>query len=191
LHTDEALIIRRCQEGDTSSFDLLVKQYYALVYNSAYRIMGNREQAADATQQAFIRAFRSLKSFRGEATFSTWLYRIVTNVCLDQMRQQPHGLVGLTFTDDEGEQQQRPLPAADADPSDTTIQHQRQRLVHEALGQLAPQHRIVLVLYDLNGLSYEEIAAILQVPLGTVKSRLNRARHALKEKLAPHLELFE
>jgi len=190
LQINQAELIRRCQEGDTASFDPLVQEHYTLAYNTAYRMMSDHERAADATQLAFVRAFKSLRNFRGDAAFSTWLYRIVVNVCLDQMRQQPQGAVGLTFVGDEHEEE-RPLPDTTDDPAATAEQHQRQQLVHSALGQLPAEHRAVLVFYDLNGFSYEEIASILQVPLGTVKSRLNRARHALKEVLAPHLELFE
>lgn len=191
LQTDNAELIRQCQEGDTSGFDALVREHYALAYNTAYRMLGDQEQAADATQAAFVRAFRSLRNFRGDAAFSTWLYRIVINVCLDQMRQTTLGSVSLTFGGGEDEEAERPLSDPADEPIEAVQRRQRQQAVHEALSKLAPEHRSVLVLYDLAGLAYDDIAYILQVPLGTVKSRLNRARHALKEVLAPSLELFD
>ena len=189
---NEAEIIRQCRTGDSSSFDLLVKEHYTRVYNTAFRMLGDADRAADATQAAFVRAFSSLRSFRGEASFSTWLYRIVVNVCLDELRDAAKQPVGLTFVSGEDDEpQERSLPDEQADPAGEATRHERQALVHEALQQLAPEQRMVLVLYDLSGLSYQEAARALEIPVGTMKSRLNRARNALKEVLRPHLELFE
>ncbi len=189
---NEAEIIRRCRAGDSSSFDLLVKAHYTPVYNTAFRMLGDADRAADATQAAFVRAFSSLRSFRGEASFSTWLYRIAVNVCLDALRDAAKQPVGLTFVSGEADDpQERSLPAEQADPARAAARHERQALVPDALRQLAPAQRMVLVLYDLSGLSYQEAAQVLEIPVGTMKSRLNRARNALKEVLRPHLELFE
>ena len=192
MAVNEAEIIRQCQAGDSSSFDLLVQEHYTRVYNTAFRMLGDTDRAADATQAAFVRAFSSLRSFRGEASFATWLYRIVVNVCLDELRDAAKRPAGLTFVaDDDDEPQERSLPDEQADPARQAARHERQAVVHEALQQLAPEQRMVLVLYDLNGLSYQEAAQVLEIPVGTMKSRLNRARNALKEVLRPHLELFE
>ena len=191
MAVNEAEIIRQCQAGDSNSFDLLVQEHYTRVYNTAVRMLGDTDRAADATQAAFVRAFSSLRSFRGEASFATWLYRIVVNVCLDELRDAARQPAGLTFVADDDEPQERSLPDEQADPARQAARHERQALVHEALQQLAPEQRIVLVLYDLNGFSYQEAAQVLEIPVGTMKSRLNRARNALKEVLRPHLELFE
>lgn len=193
MRVEDAELVRRSQQGDRGSFDELVRRHYALGYNSAFRMLGDRDLAADATQAAFVRAYRALARFRQDATFATWLYRIVTNVCLDRMRQRDKQAQSLTLASDDGGNtlEELDIPDTRGGPSENAEQRERQALVHEALQRLAPEHRAVLVMYDLDGSSYEEISAALRVPLGTVKSRLNRARHALKEKLAAHRELFE
>ncbi len=189
---NEAEIIRQCQTGDSSGFDLLVREHYTRVYNTAFRMLGDADGAADATQTAFVRAFSSLHGFRGDSSFSTWLYRIVINVCLDELRDAPRQPASLTLVTDDGEElQERTIPDEQADPAREAARHERQEIVHQALQRLAPEQRVVLVLYDLNGFSYQEVATTLNLPLGTVKSRLNRARGALKEEIKPHLELFE
>ena len=139
-----------------------------------------------------MRAFNAISSFREDASFSTWLYRIVTNVCLDRLRRQqrePFGLELLTEDGDAGPT--RDVPDDALDPADQVAQGDRQRVVQECLQGLTDEHRTVIVLYDINGLSYEEIAEILALPLGTVKSRLSRARMALKQRMERHMELFE
>ena len=192
MPANESEIIHQCQAGDTSSFDLLVEEHYTRVYNTALRMLGDPDSAADATQAAFVRAFRSLESFRGDSSFSTWLYRITANVCLDELRNRPQEPVSLTFvSDDDEEPQERSIPDNRTEPAACVARNERQRVVHEAIQQLSAEHRVVLVLYDLDGFSYKDTAQILGIPVGTVKSRLNRARCALKEVLRPHLELFE
>jgi len=155
-------------------------------------MLNNEDDACDATQEAFVRAFNSIRSFRQEASFSTWLYRIAMNVCLDRLRRRGREsatihLVSETNTEDSV----RDIPDERNDPQAQAIKTQRQVVVQEGLGGLTDEHRAVIVLCDLQGLSYEEIAAVLGVPVGTVKSRLNRARLALRTRLEPHLELFE
>ena len=190
-HSD-AELVSRATKGDRRSFDLLVEQHYSLVYNTAYRILGDADSAADATQTAFVRAYRSLGRFRGTSAFSTWLYRIVCNVCLDVLRSTRGNVVSLDATDEEAiGSHHRQLRDHSHEPSFHVEQSERQRAVHKALGLLHEDYRVVLVLCDLQGFSYDEIAQIVQIPLGTVKSRLNRARLALKKALAPDMELFE
>jgi len=192
LSVNESQIIRQCQAGDNSSFDLLVKEHYTRVYNTALRMLGDPDSAADATQSAFVRAFRSLESFRGDSSFSTWLYRITANVCLDELRNRPDEPVSLTFVSGEDEElREHSIPDSRMEPAARVARDERQRVVHEAIQQLSAEYRVVLVFYDLNGCSYKDTAQVLGIPVGTVKSRLNRARCALKEVLRPHLELFE
>jgi len=187
----DSQLVAKAKSGDRHSFDLLVEQNYLLVYNTAYRMLGDSASAEDATQTAFVRAYRSLKRFRATSAFSTWLYRIVCNVCLDTIRSHKDETVSLEVVYDDGDDpQQRPLPDESAEPGAYIERSERQRLVHRAISQLAEDYRMVLVLYDITGLSYEEIAETLEIPLGTVKSRLNRARLALKDIIAPDLELF-
>lgn len=183
-------LIARAQAGERQAFDLLVRESYPLIYNTAYRLLGDADRAADATQTAFVRAYRSITSFRGSSSFSTWLYRIVTNVCLDMLRQQGPGLESLTQHWEDSEDTERDIPDHHDQPEQAALQAEVGRLVHQALGRLRPEQRAVLVLYDLAGLSYEEIAEVLKLPLGTVKSRLNRARNALREEMLPYRELM-
>ncbi len=192
MEVHEGELIRRCQDGDRTSFDVLVRTYHALAYNVAYRMLNDPDAASDATQTAFVRAYRSIGSFRRDATFSTWLYRIVTNACLDRLRRKDRTSRSLSLVGDDGDgnPEDIDIPDSSHDPSDVAEQAERQAIVQGAISRLAPSHRAVLVLYDLSGLSYEQVAEALQVPLGTVKSRLNRARLALKEELAPHRELL-
>ena len=189
---NESEIIRQCQAGDTSSFDLLVEEHYTRVYNTALRMLSDPDSAADATQAVFVRTFRSLEGFRGDSSFSTWLYRITVNVCLDELRNRPQEPVSLTFVGDNDEEpEERSIPDNCTEPAACVVRDERQRVVHEAIQQLPAEYRVVLVLYDLNGFSYKDTAQVLGIPVGTVKSRLNRARGALKEVLRPYLELFE
>jgi len=185
-------LVARAQAGDAAAFDALVDESYALVYSTALRLTGDPELAADATQDAYVRAYNSLAGFRGQSAFTTWLYRIAVNVCLDHLRRrtrQPRSLP--TAGTNPEDTAPLPLAAAAPTPQQETERHERQRLVQEALLRLSDDHRTVLVLFDLSGLTYEEIAQVTGVPLGTVKSRLNRARLALRDELGPHLELFD
>jgi RNA polymerase sigma-70 factor (ECF subfamily) len=183
--------VERARQGDARAFDHLVQEHYVLAYNTAYRMLGNADQAEDATVEAFARAYRSLERFRGESSFSTWLYRIVTNVCLDHLRGPAQVTTSLDEGGGEDGTMTREVPDETDNPALVALQVRRQQTVHRALQHLSSEHRAVLVLYDLNGFSYEEVGGILGIPVGTVKSRLNRARHALKEELEPELELFE
>lgn len=165
---------------------------YPLVYSTAYRLLGSQEEACDATQEAFVRAFHAITSFREDSSFSTWLYRIVTNVCLDRLRRQQREPLGLELLTEDGEfGPVREVPDDAPDPAEQAARSERQQVVQECLQGLTDDHRAVIVLYDINGFSYEEIAEMLDLPLGTVKSRLSRARMALKQRMERHLELFE
>lgn len=183
-------LVQKAQNGDRASFDILVEKHYRLVYNTAYRMLSDHDSAQDATQSAFVRAYRSLDRFRSNAAFSTWLYRIVTNVCLDMIRARRDDVDSLEIEYDEDDTQQRPLPDESAEPAQHAERAQLQQLVHRAIATLSPEYRTVIVLYDIRGFAYDEIADILKVPLGTVKSRLNRARKALKEEIGSDVELF-
>ena len=191
MSRSDSELVARARAGDRASFDQLVRENYTLVYNTAYRMLGDRGKAEDATQTAFVRAYKSLGRFRGGSAFSTWLYRIVSNVCLDTLRSRKEDTVSLEIAHgDDDESQQRPLPDETAEPGAQIERAERQEIVHRAIGQLSEDHRVVLVLCDISGLAYDEIAEVLDMPIGTVKSRLNRARLALKDILAPQLELL-
>ena len=170
---DEQRWIAGSQQGDLDSFNRLVELYQSQIYNLTYRVTGNHEDAGDAAQDAFVRAFQALSRFRQEAAFSTWLYRIATNAALDLVRRRP----AVPPVE---------LPADHPAPNDPEAEvHRREvsRRVHAAVGQLPVEYRAVVVLRDLQGLAYDEIAKTLDIPVGTVRSRLSRGRDALKALL--------
>lgn len=189
---DERALIERSRRGDLAAFDRLVRQYERNVFNTAYRLSGSHDDAADIAQEAFVRAWNNLKSFRGDSAFSTWLYRIVTNVFLDdrkKKRARPHRSLEDVLTLDESTVQRQfedPTPG----PQDMAEGDERRKILEQAIATLPEGQRIMVVMYHTQGLSYEEIAEITQLPMGTVKSRLNRARLALRDRLSPVAELF-
>ena len=186
----EAALIRRCCRGERAAFDALASRYAPRIYNLALRLAGNADDASDAAQEALVRAFKAIRKFRFQCAFSTWLYRIAVNTCLDEMKRRkrrPSLLTDLESDPREGGPESR---APNADPESLALERMRRGTILAAVAALPPVHRVVIVLYDLQGHSYEEIGAMLDLPLGTVKSRLNRARLALRAALAPHMELI-
>ncbi len=169
--SDERLV-RRFQEGDERAFELLVRRHEARIYGLAYRMLGRHEDARDAAQDAFLSCFRHLRSFRGDASFTTWLHRIAVNACYDVLRKRP------TSSSLDSEMSEPVAPRDHAEEAATAADVQR------ALLSLHPDFRAVLVLHEIHDLPVEEVSATLGVPVGTVKSRLHRARVALGRALA-------
>lgn len=188
---DEAGLIRAAQRGDVASFNQLVLAYQSQVYNVAYRILGEPAAAADATQEAFLSAFTRINDYRG-GSFKGWLLRIVTNACYDALRYARRRPAASLEGDDadEGRSLADVLPADDEDPLHAAERSDLRRFITRAALQLPPDQRITFVLSDVQGLSYEEIAEAMQVSLGTVKSRLSRARAKLRDALLAHEELL-
>lgn len=182
---EEAALVARCRRGHATAFEELVARYERKVYNLAYRMTGSHEDARDITQEAFLKVYTSLRHFRGDAAFGTWLFRIASNMCLDELRRRRRRLlvsIDEPYQHEEGEVQ-RQLPDSGADPGQVAEIRDLQRMVHDAIQHLSDDHRLIVVLRDLQGFSYEEIASMLDCSLGTVKSRLNRARAALRKYL--------
>ena len=176
----EAQIVRRVLQGDVNAFERLVTEYEKAVYAIAQRMTGNAEDAADMTQETFIKAYNSLQSFRGDSKFSVWLYRIASNVCLDFLRSRSRKpTVSLSVEDDEGEEGQ--LDIADESQSPELLMERglTRDAVRRGLDTLPPDYRQILLLREIQGLSYDEIAAVLEIEVGTVKSRIFRARKRL------------
>ena len=176
----EAAIVRKVLGGDANAFETLVLEYEKNVYNIALRMTGNSEDAADMTQEAFIKAYNSLQSFRGDSKFSVWLYRIVSNVCLDFLRSKNRRpTVSLSVEDDDGEDAQ--LDVADESQSPELLLDRKltRDSVSRGLDSLPPDYRQILLLREIQGLSYDEIAQALSLEVGTVKSRIFRARKRL------------
>lgn len=180
--TDQELV-SAARGGDQSAFAALVEANQGRVYALALRMTGNPEDAADLTQEAFLSAWRALGSFQGQAAFSTWLYRLTSNACIDFLRREKRRAAFSMTMEEGGEDRQAQVPDERWSP-DRALERSELRLeLERALGELTPEHRQVLLLRETEGLSYAEIAQALEVEEGTVKSRLARARLALRERL--------
>jgi RNA polymerase sigma-70 factor (ECF subfamily) len=186
----ERMLIRRLQDRDERAFEEVVRLYENKVYNLVYRMIGSSEEAEDLAQEVFVTVFKSIDSFRGEAKFSTWLYRIAANHCKNRMKYLGRRSYKQTGELDEAAEReaQKAQPSAirpQVDGPDAVLEGlELERLVQRSMQALDEEHREVIVLRDLEDLSYEEIAQITGVELGTVKSRLHRARLQLKELMA-------
>lgn len=175
----EKKIIEKVLGGDANAFEELVLKYEKTVYNLALRMVGDRDDAFDMTQEAFIKAYGSLSSFRGDSKFSVWIYRITTNVCLDFLRSKSRKQqVSLTVSDDD-EDAQLDIPDPKADPEQQLIKKISMQSVEEGLKTLPDKQRQILVMRELGGMSYAEIGKALSIEEGTVKSRIFRARKRL------------
>lgn len=177
-------IIERVLGGDNDAFSLLVEKYQTKVYNLALRMSGNEDDAFDLAQDSFVRAWRNLGSFQFESSFSTWLFRLTSNICLDFLRaKKRRAAVSLTVTDEEDEESQLAVPDPGKTPEEAVIAAEDRALLTRALNELPADQRQILTLRAIDDLSYAEIAEILHLQEGTVKSRLSRARTALRNKL--------
>jgi RNA polymerase sigma-70 factor, ECF subfamily len=183
--SDDASLIAATLAGDTAAFGRLVGQYQDRLYNSLLRVLGSAEDAADITQDAFVQAYTKLDTFRGSAAFYTWLYRIAFNLAMSHARRGHKAASLDCLKAIAGEEPMDGAPAVETG----LIQQERIDLVHAALAQLGIDYRQILVLREIDGCSYEEIAEILELPVGTVRSRLFRARMHMRDLLAPRLHV--
>ena len=180
-------LVRHAQDGDRDAFTRLVDIFKGKIYNYVLRMLGDPETAEDVAQEAFIKAYSSLVDFRGASSFQTWLYRIAGNLAIDTMRRRKYrqGHVSLDQPLETGDGDvERDIPDERAGPERELQSAQLKRKVDEAILKLSPKLRTVILLYELQGLSYEDIARVVGAPLGTVKSRLFNAREQLKRMLA-------
>jgi len=189
---DETALINEAQRGDLDAFNTLVLHYQDTLFNTARRILGDDELAADATQDAFISAFRSLRTFRG-GSFKAWLMRTVTNAAYDELRRRkrrPTTALEPDGEDPEAIDEPRWLADPTLSPEETTEAHELEHAMEHCLEGLPFEYRAVVVMADVEGLDYAEVAAAVHVPLGTVKSRLARARLRLRDCLQGFEELL-
>ena len=178
-------IIREVQNGNVNAFEGIVREFEKNVYNIALRMSGSREDALDISQEAFIKAYHALPSFRGESRFSVWLYRIVSNTCLDFLRDRKRRAeVSLSVEGDEGETEQTQIPDETLSPERLYERKLTREALRRGLMSLPEDQRKILLLREIEGLSYEEIGQVLSLESGTVKSRIFRARRKLCEFLA-------
>jgi RNA polymerase sigma-70 factor, ECF subfamily len=189
---EDDFLIKRAQEGDQGSLNSLIRKHEVRAYHYAYRLTRNPEEAADIVAEGFLRVFNALGNFKGQSAFTTWLYRILTNCFLDirkRERSRPSVSLESTLQTSEGEverQVEDPRPTPDL----RLERDERERGVEQAVAMLPEYQRAMIVMYHAEDMSYEEIAAALDLPIGTVKSRLNRARLNLRELLVKDEELF-
>ena len=189
---DELKMVEYALEGDLDAFNRLVMEYQDLAYNVAFRVLGERTAAEDAVQDAFISAFRKLKSFRG-GSFKAWLLRIVTNACYDELRRQKRRpMVPLQPSDADDEEIESPswLEDPGETPEETALREELSNAIQNCLNSLDHDFRIVVVLVDIQGMDYAEAAETAKTPLGTIKSRLARARIRLQDCLRGFGELL-
>jgi RNA polymerase sigma factor (sigma-70 family) len=187
---DEQRLIHTAQRGDVNAFNRLVLTYQDSVYSLAYRIMGERHGAADAAQETFITAYRRIDSYRG-GNFKSWLLRIATNTCYDELRRRKRRpATSIEDLPDADSADGPALPDPTATPEQTVQQHELNAAIQECINELGADQRMVLVLSDVQGLSYQEIADSMGTQLGTIKSRLSRARLGMRRCLQAFQELL-
>lgn len=188
----DAQIVQACKNGDRDAFNELMEKYQDMVFGMAYSLLSDYEDAKDASQEIFIKVYKSISSFKGQSAFTTWLYVICRNVCNDILRKRQKG--GATIisldADTDDESPVREVKSDAPTPEEQAEMNETQRLVRDAINSLKPEYREILIYADIHQLSNDEVAKILKCPLGTVKSRLNRARNALRKKLSEKRELF-
>ena len=180
ISSDEILLINSAQKGNDAALEALLFAYEKKVYNVAYRYMGNEADAYDMTQESLIKIYRGLRTYRHESSFSSWVYRLTVNTCLDGLRKRKKEPLSLDSTMESG------VVIEDKNsisPEEHTLNIESREDIQTAISTLSKDHRITVLLRDIQGLSYDEIAETLNISIGTVKSRLNRGRQRLKEIL--------
>lgn len=182
-------LVEKVKSGNLAAFDLLVSKYKQRIYSTVYNITSNREDAADLTQETFIKAFRSLDRFRGHSHFYTWIYRIAVNAALSAIkRRRLRTFFSFEAIQEDGaDPETLALLSSGAETSKPVLLRELQEKLNEALQKLSPKHRTVVVLFEIEGLSHEEIAEIVGTSVGTVRSRLHYAKKQLQGLLAPYV----
>lgn len=180
---DDREAVRRVQAGDTEAFEPLVEKYKRKVFRLAYQVLRDQEEALDVAQEAFVKAFRALPAFKGDSAFYTWLFRITMNVALDRKRQRTSRAKSLGTDDVPPEEWERTATSTDPNPEDVATSVERRERIRKGLDSLSEHHRTIIILSDIEGLQYREIAEVLGIPMGTVMSRLHHARKRLRDVL--------
>jgi RNA polymerase sigma-70 factor (ECF subfamily) len=183
VNADDHRLIAECLQGCSSSFGELVCRYQDRLYNTVYRLLGSAEDAQDVVQEAFFNAYQSLESFKGDSLFFTWLYRIAVNTAISLKRKQ-RLVLSMNSRREDGATVE-PLDASETtQPGHALERAEEERRIQQALNRLSPEHRAVLIMKDMDGQKYETMAEVLEVPVGTIRSRLHRARVELRELLS-------
>ncbi len=192
-HLDDELLIRRAQGGDRSAFDALIAKHSTRAYQYAFRLTRNPEEASDVVAEGFVRVYNAIQNFKGQSAFTTWLYRIMTNCFLDiRKKEKSRQAISIesALVTSEGDVEMQ-IEDEGASPHEATERSEREVRFEKAVAKLPEYQRSMIVMYHGEMMSYEEIAAALDLPIGTVKSRLNRARLTLRDMLQKDAELFQ
>lgn len=189
MANNERKLIKKCTKGDLNAFEELIREHEKRAYNIALKILKDPEDAMDISQEAFIKVFKAIKNFKFESSFSTWLYRIITNTCMDFLRKKKENVYSL---DNPIKAENGDITRQIEDQKNTTEElfekKMTKELVHKSIEKLDDVHRVVIILRDIEGFSYQEISKILDCTMGTIKSRLNRARKNLKDIILEEME---
>lgn len=188
---NETELIALCKKGDRQAFNELVLIHQSRIMNIAFGMLSNTDDAADAAQEVFIKVFRNIGGFKEQSSFSTWIYRITVNVCNDILRKNNrHKTVSLNMHFDD-EEHEFDIKDTSMTPDELVHTAELQNEIRYAISKLKPEYKAVITLYDIEGLPYDKISEILKIPMGTVKSRLSRARTALKKELTKKRNFFD
>ncbi|EGD46058.1 RNA polymerase, sigma-24 subunit, ECF subfamily [Ruminiclostridium papyrosolvens DSM 2782] len=186
---NENNLLQKARNGDVGAFEELTTEYYSKVYSICYRMLNNTEDAYEQAQETFIKAFKYIKDFKGNCAISTWLYRIATNVCLDFIRKHKNKkVISIEQNTFEDLQLKDSLVSENPGPEKVAETNAQKQAIKEAMDKMNEKNRLVIILRDFMGLSYDEISDTMKVPVGTVKSRINRARNELRELLCKDKE---
>lgn len=172
----------RSRNGEVAAFEELIFSYEKKIFNIALRMVGNPEDARDVAQEVCIKIFKSIRNFKGDSSFSTWVYRITSNVCIDEIRKRKKNVIPLAASGENGEFEIIPIDHSDL-PEEIAERKELSKLIRSCILELAADYKMLIVYRDIYGYTYEEISKILNLSMGTVKSRLSRARNLLKDKL--------
>lgn len=192
MTVNETELIKKCQKGDTASFEKLVEIYSDRAYAVAFGVMGNPHDASDMTQESFIKVYKNIRKFNFQSAFNTWLHRIVKNTCIDEIRKRKRkNETSLDSTFDSGDGEYTMQIADDSPGVQETLERQEtSEMLWDALDELDEKHRLVIILADIKGYDYNEISDITELPLGTVKSRISRGRTKLAEIIRKNGTIF-
>lgn len=190
---NEKNLLEKAKNRDIGAFEVLIEGCRKKVYNISLRFLGNQEDALDISQEVFIKIFRTLESFKGNSSFDTWVYRITVNLCLDEIRKRKNkNVISIdeSFSSEDGDFKKQ---FDDRSPGPDVLAERKEtkRMIEDAVNSLSEEHRTAIILRDIQGFSYEEVARLTDCPEGTVKSRINRARQALRNILFGKKELLE
>ncbi len=181
---EDTLLAFKAADGDDGCFEVLVRKYERLVSNCVYSVIGNSpEDIMDVSQEVFLKIYRSISSFKGDSEFSTWLYRVAKNCALDYIRKKKPPGISLDSSGDEGEGFDIADTSGSSNPEKTALENEKSEILKKCINKLSDEHREVIILRHVNEYSYEQIAEMLSLEAGTVKSRIFRAREALKKIL--------